>query len=182
MTNDLPRWPDELYDTLKAHDVRQVACVPDAGHSRLIQRFEDDAEVRLVRLTTEEEGVSLLAGAWLGGQRGVMLIQSSGVGNCINMLALTQDGRFPFVMIVTMRGDEGEFNAMQVPMGHATPTVLEAMGVIVKRARSADEVVPTVDSAMSMAYNANRAVAVLINQSIIGAKDFRKLTEAGAQE
>lgn len=182
MNQSLPTWPDELYDVLREQGVRQVACVPDAGHARLIRRFEDDPDVRLVRLTTEEEGVALLAGAHLGGQRGVMLIQSSGVGNCINMLALTNEGRFPLVMIVTMRGDEGEFNAMQVPMGHATPTVLEAMGVMVQRARSADEIVPAVANAMSLAYNSNRAVAVLISQSIIGAKDFRKLTKAGEVE
>ena len=71
---------------LKDAGIRQVAMVPDAGHSRLIRSFEADPETRVVTLTTEEEGVAMLAGAWLGGERGVLLLQSSGVGNCINMI------------------------------------------------------------------------------------------------
>ena len=84
----LPTWPDEIYRVLKDAGIRQVAMVPDAGHSRLIRAFEADPETRVVTLTTEEEGVAMLAGAWLGGERGVLLLQSSGVGNCINMLSL----------------------------------------------------------------------------------------------
>src|SRR6201989_1003578 len=83
-----PSWPDEVFRVLKEAGVKQVAMVPDAGHSRLIRAFEADPETRLVTLTTEEEGVAMLAGAWLGGERGVLLLQSSGVGNCINMLSL----------------------------------------------------------------------------------------------
>ena len=77
----LTTWPDEIYRVLKDAGVRQVAMVPDAGHSRLIRSFEADPETRVVTLTTEEEGVAMLAGAWLGGERGVLLLQSSGVGN-----------------------------------------------------------------------------------------------------
>jgi sulfopyruvate decarboxylase TPP-binding subunit len=76
----------------------------------LIKLFHSDPEMRSVSLTTEEEGVAMLAGAWLGGQRGVLLLQSSGVGNCINMLALNQECRIPLLALVTMRGDWGEYN------------------------------------------------------------------------
>ena len=79
-------------------------------------------------LTTEEEGVALLAGAWAGGQRGVLLMQSSGVGNCINMLSLTQIFRFPFLTLVTMRGEWGEFNPWQVPMGSSTAGRVRTVG------------------------------------------------------
>src|SRR6201994_1267213 len=116
----LPTWPDEVYRVLKEANIRQVAMVPDAGHSRLICAFEADPETRLVTLTTEEEGVAMLAGAWLGGERGVLLLQSSGVGNCINMLSLPAICRMPLLMIVTMRGDWGEFNRWQIPMGQET--------------------------------------------------------------
>ena len=78
-------------------------------------------------LTTEEEGIALAAGAWLGGQRSVLLMQSSGVGNCINMLSLSAICRFPLLMLVTMRGEWAEFNPWQVPMGRATQPALEAM-------------------------------------------------------
>ena len=108
-----PMWPDDIFATLQRFDVRQVPYVPDAGHSKLIQRVLASSTMRGIALTTEEEGVALLAGAWAGGQRGVLLMQSSGVGNCINMFSLTQIFRFPFLTLVTMRGEWGEFNPWQ---------------------------------------------------------------------
>src|SRR5260221_1547698 len=113
-------WPEEIFALLQRFDVRQVPYVPDAGHSQLIERVLGAPSMRAVPLTTEEEGVAMLAGAWAGGQRGVLLMQSSGVGNCVNMLSLTQIFRFPFLTLVTMRGEWGEFNPWQVPMGSST--------------------------------------------------------------
>src|SRR6266704_4938911 len=97
-------WRDHIFEVLQDHDIRQVYHVPDAGHSRLIEACQKSNSIRTLALTTEEEGVALAAGAWLGGQRSVLLMQSSGVGNCINMLSLTKSCRFPLAMIVTMRG------------------------------------------------------------------------------
>ena len=165
-------WPEQIYQELVAARVRQVAYVPDAGHRRLIDRCHADASMQAISLTSEEEGVSMLAGAWLGGQRGVLLMQSSGVGNCINMLSLTAGGRFPLLALVSMRGDFGEGNPWQYPMGQATQKVLEAMGVIVLRADTPGEVVPIVSAAITMAFQAGSAVAVLLTQRLIGAKKF----------
>ena len=173
-----PAWPDEVHALLREAGIRQVAIVPDAGHARLIKLCEKDKSMRVVRLTTEEEGVALLAGAWLGGEKGVLLMQSSGVGNCINMLSLPLACQFPLLMLVTMRGDHGEFNPAQVPMGNATQAVFEAIGVIVKRADTGEEVPETVSSAIRLAFNTYRPLAVLIGQRVSGAKDFRKLTES----
>lgn len=170
-------WADEVHALLKAARIRQVAVVPDAGHSRLIRLCEADKAMKIVRLTTEEEGVALLGGAWLGGDKGVLLMQSSGVGNCINMLSLPLSCSFPLLMLITMRGDHGEFNPAQVPMGDSTQRVLEAVGVIVKRADTADEVPEMVSSALRLAFNTYRPLAVLIGQRVSGAKDFRKLTK-----
>ena len=172
-----PTWPDEIYRILKDQKVRQVATVPDAGHSRLIRSFEADPDATVVTLTTEEEGVALLAGAWLGGERGVLLLQSSGVGNCINMLSLPQICRMPLLMIVTMRGEWGEFNPWQVPMGQGTQPALEAMGVIVRRADRAEDVPVAVSGGARLAFSTWRPVAVLIGQSVLGAKDFKELTK-----
>ncbi|HXN42663.1 MAG TPA: phosphonopyruvate decarboxylase, partial [Xanthobacteraceae bacterium] len=122
-------WQNEVYDLLRRNRVTQFAYVPDAGHKILIDRSLADSDVHSVALTTEEEGVALLAGADLGGERGVLLMQSSGVGNCVNMLSLINGGRFPFLTLVSMRGDFGEGNPWQFPMGQATVPVLEAMGV-----------------------------------------------------
>ena len=126
-------WPADLYGLLKRADVRQVAYVPDAGHATLIKLFNDDPDVVSNVLTTEEEGVAIAAGAWLGGRRSVLLMQSSGVGNCINMLSLPVIARFPMLMLVTMRGEWAEFNPWQAPMGRATQGALEAIGVRVVR-------------------------------------------------
>lgn len=167
-------WPDEIFDVLVEGGVRQVAYVPDAGHKRLIERCIAAPDMHAVSLTTEEEGVAMLAGAFLGGQRGVLLLQSSGVGNCINMLSLPAECRIPLLMIVTMRGEWGEFNPWQVTMGQGTQASLEAVGVLVNRAESAADVVPTVRASLSLAYNTGRVVAVLLSQKVIGAKMFRK--------
>ena len=167
-------WPDGIYDLLKRHGVRQVALVPDAGHSRLIRRCLADNGMRVVTLTTEEEGIAQLFGAWLGGQKGVLLMQSSGVGNCINMLSVAVAHRTPLPMIVTMRGEFGEFNPFQVPMGQGTPAVLEAMGTLVKRADTPEDVAPTVEATLRLAFNTFRPTATLIGQRVIGAKTFGK--------
>jgi sulfopyruvate decarboxylase alpha subunit len=155
--------------------VRQVAMVPDAGHSRLIRSFEADPDTRVVTLTTEEEGVAMLAGAWLGGERGVLLLQSSGVGNCINMLSLPVICHMPLLMIVTMRGDWGEFNPWQIPMGQGTRPSLEAMGVIVNKVDEPDLVASTVQGAAHLAFNTWKPVAVLLGQRVLGAKNFKEL-------
>jgi sulfopyruvate decarboxylase alpha subunit len=167
-----PAWAHEMYDFLRAQGVTQIAYVPDAGHRVMIDRSLADPEVHSIPLTTEEEGVALLAGADLGGARGVLLMQSSGVGNCINMLSLTNGARFPLLTIVSMRGDFGEGNPWQFPMGKATQTVLEAMGVIVQRAEAPDDVLPTIQAASTMAFQSGEAVAVLLSQRLLGAKKF----------
>jgi sulfopyruvate decarboxylase alpha subunit len=167
-------WPEALHRTLKNAGVRQVGYVPDAGHKRLIELCLADRDLRTVVLSTEQEGMGLAAGAWLGGQRAVVLMQSSGVGNCINQLATVRECRFPLLMLVTMRGQMGEFNPWQVPMGQATPAVLEAMGVVVKEAQDAGQIVPIVDAAARLAFGSYQAVAVLIAQSVIGIKSFQE--------
>jgi sulfopyruvate decarboxylase alpha subunit len=167
-----PTWPDALYDLLRRHNITQFAYVPDAGHRVLIDRSLADPAVHSVALTTEEEGVALLAGADLGGARGVLLMQSSGVGNCINMLSLVKGGRFPFLTLVSMRGDFGEGNPWQYPMGQAVQPVLEAMGIICLRAEHPDEVIPTVSGALTMVFQSGMGVAVLLTQKLIGAKVF----------
>ena len=167
-----PDWPDQVFAALKRAEVRQIAYVPDAGHARLITRAHEDPSLRAVVLTTEEEGIALATGAWLGGVRAALLMQSSGVGNCINMLSLPANCRAPLLMLVTMRGEWGEFNPWQVPMGQATAPVLRAAGVIVHRATEAGEVAPMVAAAAALAYDSRVSVAVLLSQSLIGAKQF----------
>ncbi|TQV78510.1 thiamine pyrophosphate-binding protein [Denitrobaculum tricleocarpae] len=163
-------WKLQVYEVLKDFDVKHAAYVPDAGHSTAIERFNADKAVHSVVLTTEEEGIGYLAGAWLGGERGVLLLQSSGVGNCINTLALPACGRFPLLMVVTMRGDWAEFNQWQNPMGQATEAALNLMGVRTWRAERAEEVEGLLRGAATMAFDGDQACAVLLSQQLIGKK------------
>lgn len=165
-------WQDSIFDVLKASDVKLVTYVPDAGHAHVIKRAHDDPTMRAVVLTTEEEGVAVACGAALGGERAVLLMQSSGVGNCINMLSLVSVGRFPFLTIVTMRGEWAEFNPWQVPMSQATQKVLETMGVIVYRVERAEDVASTVEAAARFAFESEQSVAVLLGQKLIGRKKW----------
>jgi sulfopyruvate decarboxylase alpha subunit len=167
-------WRDDIFEVFQDHDIKQVYHVPDAGHSRLIESCQKSNSIRTLALTTEEEGIAIAAGAWLGGQRSALLMQSSGVGNTINMVGLTKTLRFPFLTLITMRGDYGEFNSWQYPMGQGTPKVLEAMGMLLYSVDTAGDVKATVDAAARSAFHGGQSVAVLLRQKLIGIKTFGK--------
>jgi sulfopyruvate decarboxylase alpha subunit len=167
-----PTWPAEVWRILKSSDVRQVCYVPDAGHAALIELVNADPDMVCNVLTSEEEGVAIAAGAWLGGMRSILLMQSSGVGNCINMLSLTNVSRFPLLMLVTMRGEWAEFNPWQVPMSRASEPALHAIGVSTMRADTAEALIDTVAAAAALAYEADQQIAVLISQRLIGKKHW----------
>ncbi|SFM30485.1 sulfopyruvate decarboxylase, alpha subunit [Methylobacterium pseudosasicola] len=175
MDNDESQgWKSDVFRVLKQHGIKHIAYVPDAGHSVALRLAEADDEIQSVVLTTEEEGIGYLAGAWLGGEKGALLLQSSGVGNCINTLALQVMARFPLLMLVTMRGDWAEFNAWQNPMGQATEASLKLMGVMTWRADKPEDVAPLVHGAATMAFNGDAACAVLLGQRLIGEKQWVK--------
>jgi sulfopyruvate decarboxylase alpha subunit len=168
------KWPDEIYAHFRRARIRQVGYVPDAGHSRLIQRCIEDPDIADVVLTTEEEGVGLVAGAALGGQRAALLMQSSGVGNCINMFSLIKNCGFPCLVLVTMRGEFGEFNPWQVPMGSITEETFKLSGFLTYRIDYPDDVDEVVGAACDMAFDSNLAIAVLLSQRLIGRKVWSK--------
>jgi sulfopyruvate decarboxylase alpha subunit len=168
-----PAWSSEVHQLFHRFGVRQVSFVPDAGHAALIRLCDADPAIQTVRLTTEEEGVALAVGAWLGGAKSVLLMQSSGVGNCINMLSMLSVCQVPLTMLVTMRGDWAEFNPWQVPMGRASQAAMEEMGVLVTRADREEDVVPLAEGALRISFNTLRPAAVLIGQRLLGAKTFQ---------
>mgnify|MGYP000691978104 FL=1 len=165
-------WTNDIFQVLVNHQVRQVAYVPDAGHTNLIKRCGQYDEMVSVPLTTEEEGIALLAGAWLGGDRGVLLMQSSGVGNCLNMFSLTRTCRMPLLMLVTMRGEWGEFNPWQVPMGQNTEKLLKAADILTFHVDESNRLGEATEAAARMVFEGPAAAAVLISQRIIGTKTF----------
>jgi sulfopyruvate decarboxylase alpha subunit len=167
-------WPDAIYAQFRRVGIRQVGYVPDAGHSRLIELCVQDPDIHDVVLTTEEEGVGLVAGAWLGGQRSALLMQSSGVGNCINMFSLLKNCGFPCLVLVTMRGEFGEFNPWQVPMGSITEESLKLSGFLTYRVDNAAEVDDIVGAGADMAFSGDLSVAILLSQRLIGRKVWTK--------
>ncbi|QOT74774.1 thiamine pyrophosphate-binding protein [Cupriavidus basilensis] len=177
MTNPNPNpeplaWQEDIFQAIKQAGVRQIAYVPDAGHSHVIKRAKADPAIRDIVLTTEEEGVGVVSGAWLGGERAVLLMQSSGVGNCVNMFSLLESCRFPFFTIVTMRGEYAEFNPWQGPMGLATEAALKLMGITVYRVDSPQDAAELVDAGLASAFDAGQRVAILLSQSLIGRKKW----------
>ena len=176
MPQDIPsssrHWAHEIHDVFKEHSISMVSYVPDAGHIHLIKLCQADPEMHAVSLTTEEEGVAFAAGAYLGGKRATLLMQSSGVGNCINMLSLIKTCSFPFITLVTMRGDWGEFNPWQLTMGQGASAALAAVGVTSFRVDEAAEVRNVVWAAAKMAFDSYCGVAVLLSQRLIGTKKF----------
>ena len=167
-------WPDAIYAQFRRARIRQVGYVPDAGHSRLIQRCIDDAEIADVLLTTEEEGVGLVAGAALGGERAALLMQSSGVGNCINMFSLIGSCGFPCLVLVTMRGEFAEFNPWQVPMGSITEDCFRLCGFLTYRVDRPEDVDEIVGAGCDTAFAGNTPVAVLLSQRLIGRKAWNE--------
>jgi sulfopyruvate decarboxylase alpha subunit len=163
-------WREAAFAALKRAAIRQIGYVPDAGHARLIELCLADPAIRAVPLTSEEEGIGLAAGAWLGGERAALLMQSSGVGNCLNMLSLARTCRFPMVLLVTMRGEWAEFNPWQVAMGTKTRAALELMDVLVYRVEQAEDAAATVAAAIEIAFAGDLVAAVLLSQRLVGAK------------
>ena len=167
-------WPDTIYAHFRRVGVRQVGYVPDAGHSRLITLCRDDPDIADVVLTTEEEGIGLVAGAALGGQRAALLMQSSGVGNCVNMFSLLRNCGFGCLVLVTMRGELGEFNQWQVPMGSITADILRLCGFLTCRVDDPNDVHEIVGAGCDMAFDGDLQVAILLSQRLIGPKQWTK--------
>jgi sulfopyruvate decarboxylase alpha subunit len=170
---DAADWPAEVFRKLQQAEIRQVAYVPDAGHARLIEMCHGAGDMAATVLTTEEEGIGLLAGAWLGGERGVLLMQSSGLGNCINTLSLARVCGFPLLMIITMRGEWGEVNPWQVPMGQMTAETLRLAAAIVYEVTEPQSAAPAVEAAARLAFNGGLTAAVLLSQRMLGTKLFK---------
>ncbi|MBL6679208.1 MAG: phosphonopyruvate decarboxylase [Alphaproteobacteria bacterium] len=165
-------WQNNLFEILKNEGITIFSYVPDAGHKVLIDRALLDDTITAIPLTSEQEGIGIAAGAYLGGSKAVLLMQSSGVGNCINQLSLIKHGQFPFLTIISMRGEFGEGNPWQYAMGEAVIPSLESIGVKCLKIYNQDDVSKTIQSALTMTFKAERSIAVLLSQKLLGSKKF----------
>src|SRR6476660_9309922 len=110
MSNTGKHWSSDVFREMRGREIATVCNIPDGGLTQLLNLVDDDKAMRLVTLTSEQEGIGIATGCWLGGQRAMVAMQSSGVGNCINALGLPAAYRVPCLMLVNMRGQWGEFN------------------------------------------------------------------------
>src|ERR1700676_4404906 len=155
-TNIETSWPNAIYAHFQRVGIRQVGYVPDAGHSRLITLCKDDPNIAA------------------GAQGAALFMQSSGVGNCVNMFSLLRNCGFGCVVVVTMRGEFGEFNPWQVPMGTITGDVLRLARFLTYGFESADAVDDIVGAGCDMPFDGNLQVAILLSQRLIGRKQWTR--------
>lgn len=165
-------WSQQLFDDLVKAGVTLLPYVPDAGNKRLIEIAQEHGGVRPVLLTTEEEGVAICAGADLVGAKACVCMQSSGVGNIPNFLTFSKGGRFPILLMVSMRGDYGEQNPWQYPMGQAAEPILSAMGVLIYRVDTLEDLRPATQAALSSVFRSGNSAAIVLSQRFLGAKPF----------
>jgi len=166
-----PSWSKHLADVLRRNDVRMFATVPDYIVSHVLEHLWADPECRVVTVTREEEGIGLLSGAWLGGRRGALLMQNSGLGNCVNALAsLNVASQIPVILVVSHRGDLGEFNPAQVPMGQAAAPILDALGIRWIKPSSVAELEAQGDGLVKLAYTRGLPVAFVLPPELTGGK------------
>jgi len=161
-----------MFEVLRDAGVTLFAHVPDAGNVRLIAVADAHNDTRTLLLTTEEEGVAICAGADLVGKRAILCMQSSGLGNCLNHLTLAKGGRFPVLMMISMRGNYGEQNPWQYPMGDAVEPLLNTMGVSMYKVERRDELEKATIAALNTSGKGARAAAIVLSQKFLGSKGF----------
>jgi sulfopyruvate decarboxylase alpha subunit len=162
-------WQEQFYQSLKANGIRLVCYVPDSALAVLIDLLEKDDSLQVVSVTREEEGVGILAGGYLGGMRGALLFQSSGLGNSINALtSLNIPQQIPFLMVITPRGEVGEFNPFQVPMGRILKPLLDLLLIGYAVLEREDQVQVLVERACRSAFRTNLPVAIILSRDLAG--------------
>ena len=167
-------WSQEVFEVFKNNDVEIMAHVPEGGVKNLISLCEEDSNIQVVPLTNESEGCCLLAGAWLGGKKGILLMQGSGAGNCINNFGLNIAGRIPLLTLVSLRGSWAEGNYWMIYQGRTLHRIFEDIGFKVYEVDNREDAAPTVEAALKMAYFADAQVAVILSQRMTGTKEFKR--------
>jgi len=159
-----PAWAAEVCAGVHAAGSRDVVYVPDNPLSHVLRVFEDRfRDVRLLLATREEEAFGIAAGLYLGGRLPTVMLQSSGIGNSLNAItSLLLPYEIPVLMIVSMRGDAGEWNAAQAPMGRAVRAIFDAIAIPHTTAASADAARETVQRAGEAAFSRRVTVACLL--------------------
>src|SRR3954469_8898578 len=163
-----PEWAQGVCAGVQAAGSRDVVYVPDNPLSHVLRVFEQQyRDVRLILATREEEAFGIAAGLYLGGRLPTVMLQSSGLGNSLNALtSLLVPYQIPVLMIVSMRGDSGEWNAAQVPMGRAVRGIFDAIAVAHTTVESAADACQTVRLAGTTAFGTRTSAACLLPRKV----------------
>ena len=165
-------WPRKIVSLLKANDICSISFIPDTVIDRILKAAEKDPYFHFTTLAREEEGIGIITGEYLGGRNGVLLMQGAGLGNCVNALAsLAIPYQIPILMLISQRGELGEFNACHVVMGKALRRILEALGIQHYTVNRADELETILGGAIKTAYTVEQPVAVILSTALVGWKD-----------
>lgn len=164
-------WHQDVLDAFEEGGVRYLPFVPDKAISKLLDEAAAREAFEPIALTREEEGVGLLAGVHLAGKRGALLMQASGMGNCLNAIgSLTIAQRFPLLAVVTERGGLAEDVSTQVPFGYALPRILRTMGVQCHELEDVSKVAPAVRGAITTAFVSCIPVVLLLTSYVTKGK------------
>lgn len=164
-------WPEIVIQSLKDHEVNIIAYVPDVVTWRILSKLENDPYFRVVPAAREEEAMGIIAGAYAAKKRGAVFMQSSGLGNCINALgSMCIPWRIPLPFFISMRGESGEFNPAQMPMGRAVRPILEALGLRYFTLNQREGLEKVVTEAMDQCYSHLLPVGVLLSTALTGGK------------
>jgi sulfopyruvate decarboxylase alpha subunit len=168
---EAPRWAHTVLEAFRAEQIRNLVFLPDTVMGRLLALAEADPYFRLIGVHREEEAVGILTGLYFGDQRGAMLVQSSGLGNTLNALgSLAMAYRIPFPMLVSLRGELGEFNPAQLQMGRAVPGCLDALTIQHLTIRSELDLATILSGALKTCYTAEEPFGLLLSAQLTGWK------------
>lgn len=167
-----PAWAEKLLAAFRREDIGNLVFLPDTVMGRLLALAEADPFFRLTAVHREEEAVGILTGLFLGGRRGAMLIQNTGLGNSLNALAsLAMAYKIPFPLLISLRGELGEFNPAQLVMGRAVRGCLDALGIQHVTLRREDELDVVVEGALKTCFTSQEPLAILLSAQMTGWKD-----------
>lgn len=165
-------WPERIITHLKAYNIRFLSYVPDSIIEKMLHVARQDPFFDILPLAREEEGIGVVTGQYVGGERGAMLMPTSGLGNAVNGLAsLAIPYHIPLPIFIGCRGELGEFNPSQVPMGQALRPILDALHIPYFELVHPEEVDVVVDGALKLAFALEQPVALLISTQLAGWKD-----------
>jgi sulfopyruvate decarboxylase alpha subunit len=166
-------WYETILATLKNNDVRLITYVPDRVFTPLIKAIHADPYFTAFVATREEEAIGIVTGAWMGGMRGAVLMQTSGFATIPNALAsLVMPSQIPALIFVSERGTLGEFNLGQAMVCRTLRPVLDALGVETHTITRHDELGFIVDRSIKQAVATQAPVTFILSPLLTGGKVF----------